>query len=77
MADLLLMLGAGLLILSVIAGIIALLQTRAPRLAAIFFAAGVLSLAIAAWQDPGSVSMARLCDLWTQFFGSSTDTPPA
>ncbi|TKW68577.1 MAG: hypothetical protein DI616_00855 [Paracoccus denitrificans] len=60
MAEILLLLGAGLCLLSVPAAVVALLQNRPPRGAAILFVAGTAILALDAWLNPGSVGMPQL-----------------
>ncbi len=68
MTDYLLLLGTGLCLLSVLAAIIALLQTRAPRGAAILLTAGILVFVFAAWKEPGSVGPAQLQAAWAGLF---------
>lgn len=69
MADLLLLLGAGLCVLSVIAAAVSLLQTRPPRAAAILLTAGIGLLALTAWLEPGSVGLPQLQAAWRGLFG--------
>ena len=68
MADILLLLGAALCVLSIPAAIISLLRTEAPRGAAILLVAGVLALALAAWLQPGSVGCAQIGAAWDRLF---------
>ncbi|WP_313135187.1 hypothetical protein [Paracoccus jeotgali] len=60
MSDFLLLLGVALCALSLVAAIVSVLMTRAPRGAAILLVAGILSLALAAWVEPGSVGFDRI-----------------
>lgn len=69
MADTLLLLGTALCVLSVFAAVLALLQTRAPRGAAILFIAGIAILALTAWLHPGSVGLPQLQAAWAGVFG--------
>ncbi len=69
MTDTLLLIGTGLCVLSVIAAVIALLQTRAPRGAAILLVGGILVLAVTAWLYPGSVGLPQLQAAWSGLFG--------
>ena len=64
MADILLLLGAALCVLSIPAALISLLRTEAPRAAAILLVGGVLALALAAWVQPGSVGFAQIGAAW-------------
>lgn len=68
MADILLLLGATLCALSIVAAVVALLQTQAPRAAAILLVGGILALALAAWLQPGSVGFPQLAGAWGRLF---------
>jgi hypothetical protein len=69
MADILLLLGTGLCVLSAFAAVFALLQTRPPRGAAILLIGGIAVLAVTAWLHPGSVGLPQLQAAWAGLFG--------
>ncbi|MFD1797752.1 hypothetical protein FQV27_10665 [Paracoccus aurantiacus] len=69
MGDILLLLGTALFVLSVIAAIVSVINTRAPRGAAILFCAGLAVLAVCAWLYPGSVGIPQLGAAWGRLFG--------
>lgn len=68
MTDILLLIGTGLCALSVLVALIELLQTRAPRAAAILLVGGIAVLAYTAWQNPGSVGPQQLGAAWGRIF---------
>ena len=68
MTDILLLLGVALFALSLVAAIVAVLRTNAPRGAAVLLVASLLSLAVAAWLQPGSVSIAQIPQAWDRLF---------
>ncbi|WBU54031.1 hypothetical protein [Paracoccus sp. SCSIO 75233] len=69
MADILLLLGVFFCALSVVAAIISVLRTQAPRGAAIMLCAGLIMLAVAAWMAPGAVGVDQLGAAWARVFG--------
>ncbi|WBU63004.1 hypothetical protein [Paracoccus aerodenitrificans] len=69
MADFLFLLGVALCVFSVVAAIIAVLQTRAPRIAAILLVAGILLTGLAAWMQPGIVSVDQIGAAWGRVTG--------
>ncbi|WBU61147.1 hypothetical protein [Paracoccus albus] len=68
MTDIFLLLGSGLCLLSVLAAVVDLLRTQAPRTAAILLVAGLVVLGFAAWREPGSVGAAQLGAAWDRLF---------
>ncbi|WBU57109.1 hypothetical protein [Paracoccus sediminicola] len=69
MADIFLLLGTALCILSVIAAIISVIGLRPPRGAAILFVLGLIVLIALAVIEPGSVGFQQLGGAWNRVFG--------
>lgn len=69
MADILLLLGTGICILSVLAALIAVLRTEAPRTAAILLCLGIAVLVVAAVIEPGSVGFGQIGAAFSRVFG--------
>ncbi|MDO5641944.1 MAG: hypothetical protein Q4G26_06070 [Paracoccus sp. (in: a-proteobacteria)] len=69
MADIVLLLGAALCLLSLPVAAMALFETRPPRGAVILFLAGVVLLAATEWRVPGSVGWPQLQAALAGLFG--------
>lgn len=78
MADLLIIVGSGLCVLSILLAIIAVMQTRAPRGAAIALLLGLAAIFVAAKADPAAVSVGGTIDAWKRLFAGeiSLSAPP-
>ncbi|SDE56756.1 hypothetical protein SAMN05421538_10830 [Paracoccus isoporae] len=69
MADVLLLLGTALCVLSVLSAIISVLRTQAPRPAAILLCLGIAVLVVAAVIEPGSVGFDQIGAAFGRVFG--------
>lgn len=66
MTDILLLLGAGLCLLSLPLAVIALAQTRPPRGAAAALVFGIAAIFLAAWLEPGPFRVQELGAAWSR-----------
>ena len=80
MIDLMLLAGTALCAISIAMAIVAVLQTRAPRGAAIIVVRGLVVLFSAARMEPSAVNSQNLLDAWQRLFAGEitfTETAPA
>lgn len=68
MIDLLLIVGSGLCVASIVMAIIAVARTQAPRSAAIALMMGVLLLLLGAKSDPAAVNPENMLGAWKRLF---------
>lgn len=64
MADILLLLGVALCVLSLIAAIAAVIRTQPPRSGAIMFLLGILLIFAGAWIEPGGFTVQDIPQAW-------------
>lgn len=75
MTDYLLLAGVALCLISVVAAIIQLLQTRPPRGAAIALVLGVAAIFAAAWLSPEPLQPHDVVQAWSRVSSQATTTP--
>ncbi|AGT07514.1 hypothetical protein [Paracoccus aminophilus] len=68
MIDLMLIAGSALCVLSIVAAIVAVSQTRAPRGAAILLMLGIIVLLIGAKMDAKAMNPANMVGAWKRLF---------
>lgn len=75
MIDLMLLAGSGLCAISVVLAVVSVVQTRAPRLAAIALVLGLALLFGAAWLRPAAVGPQQVLDVWQRLLGDEPLPP--
>lgn len=77
MIELMLLAGTALCAISIVMAVVAVLQTRAPRGAAIALVLGLVLLFATAWMQPEAVTPQNILDVWQRLLsGANVLNPP-